>query len=520
MMLHRMIYFKSSAVRLVSVCDVQWREHGAHAADRGKARNGIMAASAELLEEAQLRFKDAADPATPLQLDGSGRRPADRATPGSDASAQTAGLSPDTSSSQQQQLLQQQTRTAQHADAVASRTPVSDTPQQTSGLSAGSAAKAPLDLHSWAQATGTSTNRSGFSGHRPSVGSGGKENLWLTPVLGSQPRSASPVRSASPGMRRSHLLPAFDNVQRHTQRQHNVSVTSQQAAHSTTPAMHGQPSTSIEAASRTAGNAQPAASPVVTSLQPGEHRTEVWLHMQSTSPSKQRHHHQHQQQQREASAKQHSADASDVISTMAAQPQQSSHAASAAADSRPFSGAAPAGTVADSGQQSHSSASVGVQGGSSAYAAVADRASTAAAAAAVERCRAEVQADAERLAALETRLMAQQEEFPTQKAAADAVLLREKVRGSSPLEGLHHKDQVPLNPSFDWIPPTADVLLYCGLEPGCKAARGRAARAGGQGDRSVGRQRHQQASGARLEALPILPHISRKLHSASARISK
>lgn len=391
-----------------------------------------MAASAELLEEAQLRFKDAADPATPLQLDGSGRRPADRATPGSDASAQTAGLSPDTSSSQQQQLQQQQTLTAQHADAVASRTPVSDTPQQTSGLSAGSAARAPLDLHSWAQATGTSTSRSGFAGHRPSVGSGGKENLWLTPVLGSQPRSASPVRSASPGKRRSHLLPAFDNVQRHTQRQHNVSVTSQQAAHSTTPAMHGQPSPSIEAASRTAGKAQPTASPVATSLQPGEHRTEVWLHMQSTSPSKQRHHHQHQQQQHGASAKQHSAGASDDISIVAAQPQQSSNAASAAAETRPFSGAAPADPVADWGQQSHSGASVGGQnGGSGAFAAVPDRASTAAAAAAVERCRAEVQADVERLAALEARLMAQQAEAATQKAAADAVLLREKARTQS-----------------------------------------------------------------------------------------
>jgi hypothetical protein len=476
-----------------------------------------MAASAELLDEAQLRFKDAADPATPLQLDGSGRRPADRATPGSDASAQTADLSPDTSGHHQQQQ-QQHTLPAQHGT---SRNSGSDTPQQNGGLNAGSAARAPLDLHSWAQATGTSTSRSGFAGHRPLVGSGGKENLWLTPVLGSQPRSDSPVRSASPGKRRSHLLPAFDNVQKHTQHEHNVSVTSQQAAHSTAPAMHGQPSPSIEAASRTAGNAQPTASPVTASLQPGEHRTEVWLRMQSTSPSKRPHHHQHQQQQQlEASAKQHSAGASDDISTVAAQPQQSSHAAPAAADSRPLNGAAPAGTVADSGQQSHSSASVGGQGGSSAHAAVADRASTAAAAAAVERCRAEVQADAERLAALEIRLMAQQAEFATQKAAADAVLLREKVRGSSPIEGVHHKDQAPLNPSFDRIPPTADVLLYCGPGPGCKAARGRASRAGGQGDRSVGRQRHQQASGAHLEALPILPHISRKLHSASARISK
>ena len=417
------------------VCIVQWREHGAHAADRGKARNGIMAASAELLEEAQLRFKDANDPVTPLQNDGSGRQPADQATPGSNASAQTADQSPGAPDSQQQQQ-QQQITPAQHVGVAASRHSGSDTPQQSSGLNAGLAAMAPLDLHSWAHASGSSTGKPGFAGHRPPVSGGGKENLWLTPVFGSQARSASPVRSASPGKRRSHLLPAFDSGQQQTDRQHNVDVTSQPAAHSTTPAMHGQPAPMIEAASRTAGRALPTASPMAISLQPGEHRTEVWLHMQSTSPSKHRHQ-QQQQQQREASAKQHSAGASDDISIVAARRQQSSNAASAAAESRPSNGAAPAGTVADSGQQSRSSASVGRQsGGSSAYAAVADRASTAAAAAAAERCRAEVQADAERLAALETRLMAQQKEFAKQKAAADAVLLREKVRGSNPIKGL------------------------------------------------------------------------------------
>ena len=309
---------------------------------------------------------------------------------------------------------------------AASRSSVSDTPQQTSGLSVGSAAMAPLDLHTWAQDTGNSTSKSGYAGHPLSVSSGGKENLWLTPVLGSQAHSASPVRSASPGKRRSHLLPAFDSLQQHRQHQHSVSVTSQQAAASTTPAVHGQPSPTGDSSSRTAEKAQPTASPRATSLQPGEHRTEVWLRMQSASPPKRRHQQQHQQH--EASVTQRSAGASGDISTVAPQPQQSSGAGPAAADGSTLNGAAPTGTAAVLGHQSHSDASTGRRHGRvSALTAAPDRASTAAAAAAIERCRAEVQADAERLAALETRLTAQQAEFAAQKAAADAVLLRGQV---------------------------------------------------------------------------------------------
>ena len=399
-----------------------------------------MAASAELLEEAQLRFTDGADPATPQYTGGSGRLPANQATPGSDASAQTANQSPDTSGRQQQhqqqQQQQQQTHTAQHVGMAASRSSVSDTPQQTSGLSVGSAAMAPLDLHTWAQDTGNSTSKSGYAGHPLSVSSGGKENLWLTPVLGSKAHSASPVRSASPGKRRSHLLPAFDSLQQHRQHQHSVSVTSQQAAASTTPAVHGQPSPTVDSSSRTAEKAQPTASPRATSLQPGEHRTEVWLRMQSASPPKRRHHHQ-QQQQREASVTLRSAGASGDISTVAPQSQQSSGAGPAAADGSALNGAAPTGTAAVLGHQSHSDASTGRRHGRvSASTAAPDRASTAAAAAAIERCRAEVQADAERLAALETRLTAQQAEFAAQKSAADAVLLREQV-SRFPVEPYH-----------------------------------------------------------------------------------
>jgi hypothetical protein len=442
---------------------------------------------------------------------------------------------------------------------------------------------APLNLRSWADAPGESAGKPSFGSHRKSPSGSGKENLWLTPVLGASGRTASPVRSTSPSKRHSHLLQAFDSAQQqHLQQQRGVDVTpSERAVASNMPAGNNQPAPYTHAASMGSEETEPMPSPMLDNLQPGQHRTEVWLSVRSTSPSKQRRQqHQHQQQQHrdKAAAEQQSAvvpvdtssqpvgrrqppcaersvgarsgSSANGLHSSAASPQrgngatapaavdqhssttsctdgtqavdtaadsavssstaahaekrshrsrsslepapivsgsgnvhylynQATHAAPAgphsatehaqqngtgahqfasdsqagnpladaimvAAQGQYSPGVAPAaavsraahsaagGTAADSDQQLHSSASAGGPAGSlSATTKPPYRAGTAAAAAAVERRRAEVQADAERLTALEARLTAQQAEFETQKSAADAVLVREQVNAST-----------------------------------------------------------------------------------------
>lgn len=265
-----------------SLCDAQWREHGARAAERSRARGGVVSASAELLQQAQLRFGDAADAATPSHARGTA---GDLATPGSDASVQTINASPSGAGHQHSAMW---TPPAGHVDAAAGSTHGNGVPQHgAEHRQQAAAAAAPLDMGSWASANGSGGGKNGgFGTSRQPPSSGGKENLWLTPVPGSQGKAASPKRAASPDRWHSRLSEAFGAA--HLQ-QHGLGTPSEQQAASASAARRIGTADNAPGSSSQEG-LNPGVSVALDSarsacLQPGQHSTEVRLRIRS-SPRK------------------------------------------------------------------------------------------------------------------------------------------------------------------------------------------------------------------------------------------